>query len=146
MKKSLIGGLFWLFLAIFSFAAEWKYQGELELAKDEVYKISLKQKEQFKDLFFRWTLFKNEGLVVHLKYDGFVHQFVLYRDYQRSGFKIPLFSPESKAMGEPYFWLVFKDYRRDVKRARLKFYIHDGGKDFSMISQEKVGSVGFRAY
>lgn len=140
------GWILWLWLIGVLWADEWKYQGELELAKEEVYKVSLQQDKLIKDLYFRWTLYKNEGLVIHLKYDGFVHQFVLYRDYQRLGYKIPLFAPEPKALSKPYFWLVFKDFRRDVKLARLKYYIHDGGRDLKMISQEKVGSVGFRAY
>ncbi len=137
-----------LFLLFFSalHADSWKYQGELELKKDEVYKMAFKQKAQIKELFFRWTLYKNEGLVMHLKYDGFVHQFILYRDFQRSTFKLPLFAPEPKALSFPYLWLVFKDFRRDIKMATIKFYIHDGGKDFTLDSQGKVGSVGFGAY
>ncbi|MGP1449901.1 MAG: hypothetical protein ACTTJS_02080 [Wolinella sp.] len=127
-------------------ANDWKFQGEVELGKDEVYKIALKQKDYIREIFFRWTLYKNEGLVMHLKYDGFVHQFILYNDYERDSFRLPLFAPEPRVYSYPYLWLVFKDFRRDTKIAKLKFYIHDGGKDFKMINQGKVGSVGFRAY
>lgn len=146
LRKIFVFFVFFLLFPWILYADSWKYQGELELKKDEVYKMAFRQKAQVKELFFRWTLYKNEGLVMHLKYDGFVHQFVLYRDFQRSTFKLSLFAPESKVLSHPYLWLVFKDFRRDVKMAKVKFYIHDGGKDFTLDSQGKVGSVGFRAY
>ncbi|CAM2922199.1 hypothetical protein [Helicobacter burdigaliensis] len=125
---------------------EWKAQRTLELKKDEFYLLSFQAKEAQKTLYFRWTLLKNEGLVVHLNYDYFPHQFVLYRDYQRACYKIPLFKAEQKYYSEePYFMLCFKDYKRVEDIATLKFYIYEGNRDFNIIDERKVPNGGFGA-
>lgn len=42
---------------------------------------SNKSENIHKPLKLRWTLYKNEGVVMHLKYDHFPHQFILYKEY-----------------------------------------------------------------
>lgn len=125
----------------------WKYQGEANLKKDEIYHLAFQEGSTIKDLYFRWTLHKNEGLVVHLRYDGFVHQFVLYERYHRRGFKLQLFKQASRAYASaPYIWILFKDYQYDTKTATLRFLVFDGNKSVSLISEQKVKNVGFRGY
>ncbi|RAX57923.1 hypothetical protein CCZ01_04655 [Helicobacter monodelphidis] len=137
-----------LFLfSIFMWADNWKYQGEVELKKDEIYHLAFQEREVMKDLYFRWTLHKNQGLVMHVHYDGFVHQFILYERYHRRGFKVQLFKHNSRAYtAAPYIWIRMVDYKYDTKTALIRFLVHDGNKEISLVSQEKVNSVGFRGY
>lgn len=125
---------------------EWKAQNTIELKKDEFYAITMQANEVQKTLYFRWTLLKNDGLVVHLNYDSFPHQFVLYADYQRNCFQIPLWKPvEGYYREEPYFLLCFKDYKRVAKIATLRYYIYEGSRDFNVIDERKVANGSFGA-
>ncbi len=126
---------------------EWKYQGLIDLKKDEMYHIAFQDGVVNKDLYFRWTLHKNEGLVMHLNYDGFVHQFMLYERYQQRGFKLQLFKKNPRSYtSPPYIWILFKDYQYDTKIATLKFLVFDGNKNVSITAEGKVKDVGFRGY
>lgn len=128
-------------------ADEWKYNGIVQLAKDEFYHLGLQEGDVVKDLYFRWTLHQNEGLVMHLHYDGFVHQFVLYERHRQRGYRLQLFSHNPRSyVSSPYIWILFQDYAYDKKIATIKFLIHDGNRSVSLIAQEKVKNVGFRGY
>ena len=125
---------------------EWKAQNTMELKKDEFYVIKLQANQAQKTLYFRWTLLKNDGLVVHLNYDSFPHQFVLYEDYQRNCYKIALWKPiDGYYKEEPYFMLCFKDYKRVEKIATLKYCIYEGNRDFNIIDERKVANGSFGA-
>lgn len=125
----------------------WKAEKFIELSKDAFYLLRFQADNAQKTLFFRWTLLKNEGLVVHLNYDAFPHQFILYQDYQRACHKIPLFKPEQKYYVEaPFFMLCFKDYHRGKKIATLKYYIYQGQRDFNVIDERIIPNGGFSAY
>lgn len=129
----------WLFAPI-----QWKANRTIELKKDEFYVIKLQANQAQKTLYFRWTLLKNEGLVVHLNYDSFPHQFVLYEDYQRNCYQINLWKAQERYYSqEPYFLLCFKDYKRVDKIATLNFYLYEGGRDFNIIDARKVPNGGF---
>ena len=125
----------------------WKAERFIELNKDEFYLLTLQAREAAKTLFFRWTLLKNEGLVMHLNYDSFPHQFILYQDYQRQCYKVPLLKPEQRYYSEePFFMLCFKDYHRVKKVATLKYYLFQGNRDFNIIDERKVPNGGFNTY
>lgn len=126
---------------------EWKIERFVELNKDEFYVLTFQANNTQKTLFFRWTLLKNEGLVMHLNYDSFPHQFILYQDYQRACYEIPLWKADQRYYTrEPVFMLCFKDYHRAKKIATLKFYITEGGRDFNVVDERKVLNGGFNAY
>ncbi len=126
---------------------DWKTERFLELNKDEFYLLTFQMDDSQKTLFFRWTLLKNEGLVVHLNYDSFPHQFILYQDYQRACYEIPLLKAEQKYYArEPFFMLCFKDYHRTKKIATLKYYLYQGNRDFNVIDERKVPNGGFNTY
>lgn len=111
----------------------WKQNGTLELEKDQTFRFAVSSETMQKDLSFRWTLYKNRGLVLHLKYDGFVHQFILYTDYQRSSFKLPIKAePEKKPEEAPYFMLVFKDFNRKSAVATLDYYLRTGDAEIDI--------------
>ena len=141
---------FLLFVPLICLSApQWKEDQFVELKKDEFF-VMLFQSDGsdgtsiVKRLYFRWTLHKNNGLVMHLNYDYFPHQFILYEDYGRNCYKIPLFKPEPRKEA-PYFMLCFKDYHRGKKIATLKYYIYDGDKNFNIIDKRKVENGGFGA-
>lgn len=110
----------------------WSASGLVTLQKDQLHELKLASADPKKKVRFRWTLYKNEGLVMHLSYDGFVHQFVLYRDYQRSAFKLPLL-PRSSELGEaPYLMLVFKNYSRRTELAEIEYLLHPADRSIAL--------------
>lgn len=127
--------------------ALWKAERFIELKKDEFYVLTLQAGAVQKTLFFRWTLLKNEGLVMHLNYDSFPHQFVLYQDYKRACYEVPLWRVEKHHQTKgPFFLLCFKDYHRTNKIATLKYYIYEGGRDFNITEERKAINGGFNTY
>lgn len=141
-----------LFLGLVLFTAplfappEWKQNRMIDLGKDEFLVLNFKIGEVEKRLYFRWTMLKNEGLVMHLNYDFFPHQFILYRDYQRACYRQNLFGEDPRIYSDaPYFMLCFKEYHRVQKRAWLKFYLYAGGRDINIVDERKVPNAGFGA-
>lgn len=97
---------------------EWDVSEDLSLKKDEIYQTEFSYLGTPKKLYFYWTLYKNYGLVVNLKYDKFPYQFILYTDYKRKSFKIPL-SQGDDINKDTYLVLSFKDYDEESKKATL---------------------------
>lgn len=104
---------------------QWSWEKSLELKKEQVYSANFDLGNVQKKLEFRWTLFKNQGLVLHIRYDKFNHQIVLYQDYQRSAFRIPLARGDNTLKDDPQLLLYFKDFAD--KKAHLKLYIEGFG-------------------
>lgn len=136
--------IFCLLLTLtFAFAKmpDWKMERFLELQKDEFYRVGFTINNEQKTLSLRWTLHKNEGLVMHLNYDRFPHQFILYRDYKRACYKVELFKPQQGFVvyyEAPYAMVCFKDYDRLRKVASLKFYIFGGERDFKLTEETQI--------
>ncbi|MFP4332970.1 MAG: hypothetical protein ACOCP1_01860 [Campylobacterales bacterium] len=104
----------------------WKSSYVVELEKDQILEIEFVPKDGVKKkLTYRWTLYKNRGLVVILRYDGFVRQFVLNNEYQRDSFKEHLY-PENKYYQRPFFLLKFVDFDRKTNKAKLQNFVHIG--------------------
>ena len=53
----------------------------ITIKKDEQKKILVKYDEITKLFKFRWTLYKNKGLVIHRSYDRVVAQNILYLEH-----------------------------------------------------------------
>ncbi|WP_053944922.1 hypothetical protein [Helicobacter ailurogastricus] len=99
----------------------------LTLKKDEVFSGELQLGKFKKPLSLRWTLFKDHGLVVHLKLNRFPYQFILYKDFQRNTFRADIFKEGNTAHKEgtdihehPYFLVTFKDFDSKNSVATLK--------------------------
>lgn len=95
----------------------WDYEENLVLKKDEIYQKSFQIAGVQKELKFYWTLYKNYGLVVNLKYDKFPYQFILYTDYARKSFKIPL--SRAGDIRDIEVFLSFLKYDYESKEATL---------------------------
>ncbi len=107
-------------------ASMWKIVESIELSKDEFYSRAVKEKDSEREfaLNFRWTLFHNRGLVMHLNYDKFVYQFILYQRYHNDSFKLQLLdSANSNNFENPYIRLEFKDFKDG--KAKLNLLIYD---------------------
>ncbi|WP_395003595.1 hypothetical protein [uncultured Helicobacter sp.] len=100
----------------------WVWHRELTLAKEQNYRAMVSLAQVQKPLVLRWTLYKNYGLVMHIRYDSFNHQVVLYQDYQRSDFALGL--GENPAQ-KPRLHIFFKDFAD--KKALLRLYIEGEG-------------------
>ena len=100
----------------------WDIQEQLSLRKDEIYTQDFVLSGVPKTLKLYWTLYKNYGLVVHLQYDKFPYQFVLYTDYKRKSFTLPL-SQGQDIDKTAYLLLSFRDFDEQEKVANLGLFI-----------------------
>lgn len=115
----------------FSATPQWSWQKELELQKEQNYRADILLDSVEKPFVLRWTLYKNYGLLLHIRYDKFNHQVILYKDYQRSDFTLVLGENPKRP---PILHIFFKDFAD--KKAHLKLYIEGVG---AIVSNEELG-------
>jgi hypothetical protein len=72
-------------------------------------------------LKFRWTLYKNDGLVMLYNYEKFPYQNILYKNYQLNGFK--KFITKNNLPTDPYFMIYFRDFTQGI--AKFEFLIYN---------------------
>jgi len=99
----------------------WWIDDTIYLKKDmtAIYKIYYKDKVY--KLQFRWTLYKNSGLVMLYNYKGFPYQNILYKEFQLNGFK--KFIADNDSPQAPYFLLYFKNFSETI--AEFEFLIYN---------------------
>ncbi|WP_051400908.1 hypothetical protein [Helicobacter canis] len=124
MKSCIIAWFIWLACMQSLYGAKpiWDIQEQLSLRKDEIYTQEFALSGVPKTLKLYWTLYKNYGLVVHLQYDKFPYQFVLYTDYKRKSFTLPL-SQGQDIDKTAYLLLSFRDFDEQEKVANLGLFI-----------------------
>lgn len=93
---------------------------EIELSKDEIKYVDILIGQKKKTLSFRWTLYKDNGLVMHIKYDNLPHQSILYKNHANS-YKVMLSTSLTSYMN-PYLIIYFIDF--DDKNRKAKFRYH----------------------
>lgn len=81
---------------------------------------------------FRWTLYKNEGLVLLVKYEGFPRQYILYRKNDMDCVKISLGKKPPKAWLYSYLLIKFDDFDEKRYRAVLKIFIKSPLKEYEV--------------
>jgi len=101
----------------------------------EVFKISLKKDEQKKILVkydnkerlfkFRWTLYKNEGLVIFRSYDKMVAQNILYLNHKNQSVRTILRNDGEDFYNPPYFLLKFKEFNQKKSEVKFELYLYD---------------------
>ncbi|WP_334086902.1 hypothetical protein [Helicobacter typhlonius] len=117
---------FLLFSVLQASVPLWAWERELELEKEQTYQATFQVGDVQKELLFRWTLYKNYGLVIHIRYDKFNHQVVLYTDYQRNSYKI-LLGNSTEKRAAPHLVMFFKEFINKEEKAYLKLYIEGQG-------------------
>lgn len=130
------GFLRFCFVALFlttCLSAEWSTQKEeIRLKKDEQKKILVKYDDKEKLFIFRWTLYKNGGLVMFRVYDKIVAQNVLYLRYQNESFRFDLKNRSLDAHEVPYILVKFKEFDEKKKEAVFDLFLFDKKKQVEL--------------
>lgn len=108
-----------------SIALDYKQTKRIEIKKDEEIKI-LVNYTGFSKLFeFRWTLFKNGGLVIHRSYDKVISQNILYTRHKNNYIKQKLKSKGANNYEAPYFLIKFKEFDYEKNKAIIELFLYD---------------------
>ncbi|WP_457596512.1 hypothetical protein [Hydrogenimonas sp.] len=110
----------------------WSHYDTFVLRKDQTQHVRILAHEREHLLAFRWTLFVNGGLVMHVKYDGHRFQPLLYRDFRRNAFRVDLFAKPDDASAlrfeTPYALLVFRKFDSRKRLATIELKIKSDEK------------------
>ena len=116
--------IFFLFISS-TFANDFKYIKKISLKKDETKKILVKYDNKKKLFTFRWTLYKNGGLVIHRYYDKIVAQNILYLRYQNQSFRFDLKPKGADYYNVPYILIQFKKFDFKKREALFELLLSD---------------------
>lgn len=121
MSKTLL----WLLLLAFGseLFADFKQSFLLTLKKDELERIEVRDASGVRLFAFRWTLFKNGGLVIHRAYDKISSQNILYQREKNRSFRVELQSRGKNYANLPYLLVVFKEFAN--KEAVFEILLYD---------------------
>jgi len=117
-----------IILALFlssAYANQFADMKKISLKKDEQTKIFVKYANYKRVFKFRWTLYKNEGLVMFSSYDKEVAQHILYLNNTNQSFKILLKPKGMDFYSTPYFLVLFKDFDFKKHKANFEVYLSD---------------------
>ena len=113
----------WILFLVTSLFAElppgwWTHYVSFALKKDQIQHVDIVERAgKVHKLSFRWTLYVNGGLVMHVEYDDRRYQPLLYLSYHRNSFRFDLFPKQKdvlyKPFETPYLLLVFKAYDKE---------------------------------
>ena len=118
-----------LTLLLFSFsfvsANDFREIEKMSLKKDEQKKILVKYNGKKKLFKFRWTLYKNGGLVIFRSYDKIVAQNVLYLRHQNQSFRFDLKTKGTDFYNVPYILVKFKEFDNGTGEAKFELMLSD---------------------
>ncbi|WP_294928304.1 hypothetical protein [Sulfurimonas sp.] len=97
----------------------------MSLKKDEQKKILVKYDNREKVFKFRWTLYKNGGLVVFRSYDKVVAQNVLYSRHKNQSFRVELKPRGTDFYKVPYMLVKFKEFDQKSQEAKFEIFLSD---------------------
>ena len=115
-----------------SIALDFKQTKVIELKKDEEKKILVKYNNLTKLFKFRWTLFKNGGLIIHRSYDKVISQNVLYKRYKNNFFKLELKTKGADYYDVPFVLMKFKEFNYQSHTAIFELFLYDRVGDISL--------------
>ena len=115
--------LFFLFGALFG--NELLKVKEYRLKKDETKKILVKYASSEKLLTFRWTLYKNDALVVFSSFDQIVSQHLLYKNHTNQTLRVELVARGAHEYVEPYLIIRFDDFDFAEHKAKISLWLYD---------------------
>lgn len=95
-------------------------------------KILVKYDGKEKLLKFRWTLFKNGGLVVFKSYDRIVSQNNLYMRYKNQSIRQELKTRGADFYNVPYILIRFKDFKYDTNEAVFELLLSDASMSVAL--------------
>lgn len=106
-------------------AADWQMEKRVRLKKDAFSHIAVKSEGFEKLLKLRWTLYKNNGLVVIRHYDGFVGHHVLYLRNKNNSFRIDLLPPGEGYGAQPFLLVKFSAFDAEKGEAVFDLFLRD---------------------
>jgi hypothetical protein len=121
----------------FIFASELVETKEILLKKDVQKKILVKYADKEKLFKFRWTLYKNGGLVIFRSYDKIVAQNVLYLRHENQSFRVELKTRGADSHNVPYMLVRFKEFKNDTKEALFEILLFDDKKQILLEELKK---------
>jgi len=107
------------------FATELLKVRQYELKKDETKKILVKYGTSQKIFSFRWTLYKNDGLVVFSSYDQIVSQHILYLNYHNQSIRVELKPRGAYEYNVPYILVKFVKFDFAKQKAKFEIWLLD---------------------
>jgi hypothetical protein len=116
-----------LFLSLVSlaFCTELLKIKKYSLKKDQTKKILVKYGSSQKVYSFRWTLFKNDALIVFSSYDTIVSQHVLLKGYKNDSIKVELKPKGAYEYNVPYMLIKFDSFDFAKKEAKFSVWLYD---------------------
>ena len=117
--------LVFLLFGSYSSADEWKPSKSVSLKKDEVESILVKSGALERLFDFRWTLFKNDSIVILRSYDGFVAQNILSLKRKNRSFRVELLPRGLGYMAVPYLMVTFESFDFKKNEALFNIYLSD---------------------
>ena len=120
-----------------TFGAELIKSKEIKLKKDQEQKIIVKYDGRKKVLTFRWTLYKNNGLVLFRSYDKIVAQNILYLRKTSRSFRLELKPSGQNFYDKPYVLVMFKDFDPETREAKFELFLSDDTKKIVLDYGEK---------
>ncbi|MEN8303227.1 MAG: hypothetical protein ABFQ64_04070 [Campylobacterota bacterium] len=111
---------------------------EVSLQKDEQKKILVKYDSNERLFKFRWTLYKNGGLVIHRSYDGVVAQNILYLRSKNRSFRLELKPRGADFYKVPYVLVKFKEFDNEKKKAKFELFLSDDKMQIELQDMKNV--------
>lgn len=127
MKKFVAFFLFFV-LSLSLFASEVKEKREIVLKKDEQKNIFVKYANKKKLFTLRWTLYKDDGLVVFRSYDKVVAQNVLSLRHENQSLRQELLAMGVEYSKKAYLIVKFKEFKEESKEAVFELLLFDKAK------------------
>lgn len=106
-------------------ANEYRDMTKITLKKDEHKNILVKYGKYNRLFKFRWTLYKNGGIVILRSYDGQVAQNILYLNNKNQSFKLYLKAKGADSYEVPYFLVKFKEFDFSKNEAKFELFLSD---------------------
>ena len=117
--------LIFLVLCSTIFANELIKVKQWQLKKDETKKILVKYASSERLLTFRWTLYKNDALVVFSSFDQIVSQHLLYKNHTNQVLRVELVARGAHEYVEPYLLIRFDDFDFAKHEAKISLWLYD---------------------
>lgn len=115
-----------------TFANDFQYVKKISLKKDVQKKILVKYGAQKRLFKFRWTLYKNGGLVIHRAYDRIVSQNILYLRHQNQSFRCELKPRGADSYNVPYILVKFKEFDAKKREAKFELLLSDDNDQINL--------------
>lgn len=105
---------------------------KISLKKDQQKKIFVKYDELSRVFTFRWTLYKNDGLVVFHTYDNSHYQNILYLNYKNQAFRVELKTRGGNFYDVPYLLVKFKEFDFEKHKAVFEVFLYDKDEEIEL--------------